>query len=777
MKSATTILGRGQRVNSTMKRRLTSLAHGLFVAATCAGIACQGEDFGEEYGPEEDLELGVNFEELGTNIATCTAADPTDAVNGFSASSKTLNLTVATNTDAVISVVSGKLKVNGWQCMTNTNVELTSTNVNKLNITAAGTSKVVLDLLPGTYGSIFGNTGGITITGSTGLSVGVRGTAAANNFKMAQEGNGATGPFYMELSGDSRADVKIVGDPGSVSFALGDGADTFTAQGQVLTTTALGGSGATTDVALEAITVFGGAGADTLKGGLGNDTLNGGDGNDVFTTSATNVDDGNDTYIGGANTDTVDYSGRTAALNVSIAPTYDNGWVEGVNIFNHTVPANATFDYSVGGVAGTQIVFPGTPTVGISAILTVLNGGSGLVGATAGFNDRGEIFIKKTGAAGAIAVTNAGTTGLFTGTPSNNGVSQLALDADDGMTSEGDDVRSDVENITGGTGADVLSGSSVSNTINGGGGADSISGGPAHASDCTLDADVLNGGDGNDTFVLGTLTNCGDSLDGGAGTDIANYEMRTVELTLDVDGTADDGEASELDNVKTTVEAVLGGTGADTMTGGTGNDELHGGAGADLISGGAGADSIFGGTGNDTLLGGAGEDYFSEKDTADSAFTTGIIPGTGADILNGGADFDKADYGRTATTAMTVSLCVATTTTAAGVCTETNDAANNDTADGDDITNVEHFIAGAGDDTIFGSTGDDFIEGGAGADSIMGLAGADTLFGDAGNDALEGGEGEDSLDGALGTNTLVGGNGDDICTVGAAGTADSTCEI
>jgi Ca2+-binding RTX toxin-like protein len=343
-------------------------------------------------------------------------------------------------------------------------------------------------------------------------------------------------------------------------------------------------------------------------------------------------------------------------------------------------------------------------------------------------------------------------------------------------------VRGDVENVTGGSGNDTLTGSIVSNLLTGGAGSDNLSGGVKDvlAADCTGDVDILLGGDGDDTFQMGFASNCGDAVDGGAGRDTASYEMRTASLVLDIDATADDGETAEADTLRVGVEVVLGGSGADSITGGVGDDELHGGAGADFLAGGLGADTLVGGIGADTLLGGAGEDVFVETNVADTAFAAlGVVLPSAAsesDIINGGADSDTCDYGRTGTTALTVSLCLATTVTGAGVCTGTFDAANND-PDGDDITNCEHFIGGGGNDTIVGSTGDDIIEGGAGNDSIIGGTGTDTLFGDAGNDVLEGGDGDDSLDGAGGTNTLIGGNGDgDMCTVGSGGTI-ATCEI
>jgi Ca2+-binding RTX toxin-like protein len=59
----------------------------------------------------------------------------------------------------------------------------------------------------------------------------------------------------------------------------------------------------------------GGLGDDIITGGGGNDTLISGNGNDWFIAT---INDGNDTYTGGANIDTYDLSGTTAAATVNL---------------------------------------------------------------------------------------------------------------------------------------------------------------------------------------------------------------------------------------------------------------------------------------------------------------------------------------------------------------------------------------------------------------------------------------------------------------------------
>ncbi len=87
--------------------------------------------------------------------------------------------------------------------------------------------------------------------------------------------------------------------------------------------------------------------------------------------------------------------------------------------------------------------------------------------------------------------------------------------ADDGEQGENDDVQDTVEDVTGGTGDDTLTGSAGDNTFNGGAGNDTLSGGDG--SDTLYgDAgnDSLMGGDGDDTILDSLGTN---QIDGGPG--------------------------------------------------------------------------------------------------------------------------------------------------------------------------------------------------------------------------------------------------------------------
>ncbi|HTL30447.1 MAG TPA: calcium-binding protein [Tepidisphaeraceae bacterium] len=145
-----------------------------------------------------------------------------------------------------------------------------------------------------------------------------------------------------------------------------------------------------------------------------------------------------------------------------------------------------------------------------------------------------------------------------------DGVANDGTPASGTTPGEGDNVLTDVENLTGGFAGDKLTGSSAANIIYGAGGADQI-----------------NGLDGNDNLI------------GGGGND-----------------------------------TIHGNAGGDKISGGSDNDQLFGDAGRDSIDGGSGADLLSGGDDNDWLytkdgvkdsvLGGGGTEDRASVDTIDS---------------------------------------------------------------------------------------------------------------------------------------------------------------
>lgn len=227
---------------------------------------------------------------------------------------------------------------------------------------------------------------------------------------------------------------------------------------------------------------------------------------------------------------------------------------------------------------------PGNDALAGGAAADTLDGGDGADVLTGGFG-ADDLY----GGAGQDRASYAARTGAVA--VDIDGAADDGSAADAGAGGRRDRVASDVENLTGGGGADTLIGSAGANVLDGRGGAD-------------------------------TLT-------GGGGTDTVTYAARTAAVTVKLDGLANDGGAAdqmpgstERDNVS--AENVVGGAGDDTIRGNGSANRLTGGLGADTISGFGGADAIFVKDGRaDAIACGAGADTLHRDAGLDTYPTTG----------------------------------------------------------------------------------------------------------------------------------------------------------
>jgi len=246
---------------------------------------------------------------------------------------------------------------------------------------------------------------------------------------------------------------------------------------------------------------------------------------------------------------------------------------------------------------------------------------------------------------------------------------------------------------------------------------------------------TVYGGIGNDTFNEGAAASLSETIYGGADTDTVTYTGRTGAVTVTVGATANDGESGELDDIKSDVEVVTGGSGNDTMTaatgvavtfnGGAGNDTLIGDSGNDTLNGEAGNDTLRGAAGNDILNGGDNDDTFDEETASN-----------GGDTFNGGLGTDTVDY-----SARTVALTV----TMDGVAANDGETGENDNVKAD----VENIIGSTVADNITGNASANRIKGGLGNDILAGGLGDDTFDEGAatsGLDTISGGAGVDTVD-------------------------------
>ncbi len=177
---------------------------------------------------------------------------------------------------------------------------------------------------------------------------------------------------------------------------------------------------------------------------------------------------------------------------------------------------------------------------------------------------------------------------------------------DDLSGGDGDDL------IKGNSGDDTVSGDAGNDTLSGGKGDDELHGGSG--------ADILDGNSGDD-FIFGGSGD--DVLKGSSGADALSGDSGDDQLD---GGSGDDVLSGGEGN-----DALRGGTGDDQLAGGSGSDVLDGAKGNDVLLGDGGSDRLKGGSGNDTLSGGEGKDHLNG--------------GSGDDLLNGGAGSDRVYLG------------------------------------------------------------------------------------------------------------------------------------
>lgn len=137
-----------------------------------------------------------------------------------------------------------------------------------------------------------------------------------------------------------------------------------------------------------------------------------------------------------------------------------------------------------------------------------------------------------------------------------------------------------IENGTGGSGADTILGSGLNNRLAGREGGDVIRGAAGN--------DVVMGANGT-----GDLTDGNDSIYGGVGQDTMQGNSGN-DLIYGGTGAADSLDGADL---------IFSGTGNDTVFGNAGNDTVYGGPGDDVLNGSLGADTFVfaAGSGNDTI--------------------------------------------------------------------------------------------------------------------------------------------------------------------------------
>jgi len=280
---------------------------------------------------------------------------------------------------------------------------------------------------------------------------------------------------------------------------------------------------------------------------------------------------------------------------------------------------------------------------------------------------------------------------------------------------------------------------------------------------------AIDMGDGNDTLIMGEVTEFGVPMSGGAGTsDTLSFETWSSGVYASIsDGWDQDGMGNF--EIFSNFENLVGTDFDDTLLGDVNDNDLTGGLGSDSLTGIAGSNTFIWTSVNESPDGAANRDTVTDfDDTTDTldlsatnlnqyigaaAFTgsTGEVrlDVQGANSVlqadangDGSADFEVELLGFNTPADLVAggNLQLATTLVLS--------AAINQTINGDNTDN--DLIGGAGNDTIIGRQGDDTLTGRSGDDRLLGATGDDRLEGDAGSDLLWGSYGKDLLAGGDG---------------------------
>jgi Ca2+-binding RTX toxin-like protein len=478
-----------------------------------------------------------------------------------------------------------------------------------------------------------------------------------------------------------------------VKIVAGRGGDTITVNSNVtIPTTLIGGPGSDS--------ITGGGGNDTIRGGCAspadfpcagytdtNDVLHGGNGDDVFDGGP-----GADQFYGGLGKDFADYSSRSQSITATLNDLGDDGEAN-----EHDYIANDN-EGIIGGSYNDILV-------GNNSTNT-LAGGPG-----------SDILRGKLGAD--VLQGGLGTDLVTYDERSNPVIASINNVANSGEAGEGDTIQQDVENLTGGSGNDTLTGDYRANLLIGGGGNDKLYGAPMNSVGLPLGPDKLYGQDADDLLYGGWYGSPGDYLDGGVGTDMVTYADRAQGVAINLS----DPNLGE-DHIYG-VENATGSAGDDTMIGNDGKNTFFAGGGYDVLNGNGGSDVLGGQDGNDQINGGAGHDVVSGGKDDDW-----LVGGPDDDYISGHEGVDTVTYSDY-TVPVSVSL----------------DGAYNDGAvgEGDNVlVDVERVIGGSKNDTLVGSSVANSLYGGGGNDSLSGLGGNDTLDGQSDTDSADGGADTDS---------------------------------
>jgi Ca2+-binding RTX toxin-like protein len=488
------------------------------------------------------------------------------------------------------------------------------------------------------------------------------------------------------------------------------------------------------------------SGSATLKGGEGNDILVGGKGPDTIY-----GDSGDDTLTGNQGNDVLD----GGAGNDTVTETMDATWFILLNDWLYILRSDG-LEYNV--LKSLENV--------------VLNGGAGVN------------YFNITGwNAGNLTINGAGGNDIVGASVGQTLVDQTITLTDTTLSFNSSSFLVNLVSVegvwlVGGGGNDLLDAGNFTGTVllQGGAGNDRLIGGKG--------VNILEGGDGNDTFVFkpnGAAEFC--TVTGGAGEDTLDFSAFAAGVQCDL---------SNISSVQTAVvgdlllrftaediEDMVGSSGADIFTGNSLNNKFTTHGGADQLNGGGGSNwvieiasgtmvltdisltingvaSILSGIQFAQLTGGAGDDVIDATGFSGSTVISGLdgndtiaggsgldrlVGGAGDDVLRGNAGNDiyifDVDFtlGRdTIEDSGGIDTLDFSTTASKGLSIDLAITGAEQTVEAANLKLIlavgcviENVLGGDGNDVLRGNAADNVFSGGLGADQIDGAGGSNTV--------------------------------------------------
>ena len=439
-------------------------------------------------------------------------------------------------------------------------------------------------------------------------------------------------------------------------------------------------------------TVHGGAGNDYLGGGTGNDYLDGGDGFDRASFSN-----------GSTGPVTVDLRLQGTAQNtgLGIDTLVDIENVTGT-AFGDTLTGDDEDNWLWGatdaaGIADTIDGQGGNDLIEVGAGNHIVSGGSGT-----------DTLLFNPFAPGSLG----GTISLaLQGAAQDTGSGMMTLSGIENLSGSSFD-----DSLTGDGNANVLAGSEGNDSLAGGAGNDALygdgfigtQGSPSGPITTYEDVSELGGVSGDDTLEGGDGN---DQLFGGGGNDTASYAAAAGAVFAGLGAGGSGGSFGAAGN--DSFNSIENLTGSDFNDQFGGNDEIN------VLTGNGGHDIMVGRGGDDVLIGGDGDDYL-RGDDGDA----------GDDIIDGGSGWDRAAF-NLALAGVTIDLNIQ------GVAQDTGLGM-------DTLISIEHASGSTFNDTIIGDGGDNWLRTWGGDDVVSGNGGNDLIETMPGNNVVDGGSGVDS---------------------------------